>query len=235
MVQNIAGLAQFQAWLEPSFELGTVVQVPGVSLRLLGLNNNALVGMVLAANGVPSFYVMDENLQIRAPEILMEPTGLKAAVTLSQIDLWWNDITGKASYSVERKQTTNWVEIGSTDLSVTTYSDGFMKPGNEYQYRVVVKNGEQTSQPSEFISVRFGPPLSPSNLTATAYSASAIYITWTESNATDSYLIERAKGSGTYWRTVATLEAGASSYNDTGLRPGTGYSYRLSAMNNACS
>src|SRR3989454_736732 len=78
------------------------------------------------------------------------------------------------------------------------------------------------------------PPLTPSNLTATATAGSAtqIDLTW-QDNATneDGFRVERAPGGTTSFAEIATVGSHATSYQSTGLTPGTSYSYRVRAYN----
>jgi len=76
-------------------------------------------------------------------------------------------------------------------------------------------------------------PAAPSNLAATATSATQINLTWTD-NATNEtgFVLERQIGSGA-WTQIASLAAGVTSYSDTGLTASTQYGYRVMATNSA--
>ena len=75
-------------------------------------------------------------------------------------------------------------------------------------------------------------PLAPSNLSATAFSASQINLAWTDnSNNETGFKIERsATLSGTY-TLIATTAVNATTYNNTGLTANTPYFYKVSAIN----
>lgn len=75
------------------------------------------------------------------------------------------------------------------------------------------------------------PPAEPSNLTATAISATQIDLTWID-HATneDGFKIERCTGSGNFAQ-IATVGANVTSYSDKGLSASTTYRYRVSAYN----
>lgn len=69
----------------------------------------------------------------------------------------------------------------------------------------------------------------PTNLQAIAASASVINLTWNdESSAEEAYVVQRKTGNGSF-QEVGTTTANAQSYSDTGLAPGTEYSYRIYA------
>ena len=80
-----------------------------------------------------------------------------------------------------------------------------------------------------------GFPAAPSNLTAAAVSSSQINLSWTD-NATNEtgYKIERCTGTGcTNFAQIATVGANPGIYANSGLAPGTAYTYRVRAYNAA--
>jgi len=76
-----------------------------------------------------------------------------------------------------------------------------------------------------------GPPAAPTGLTAAAASASQINLSWTDNSDDETgFKVERAAASGGHTQ-VATVGANVRNYADTGLTPGTTYSYRVRATN----
>lgn len=77
-----------------------------------------------------------------------------------------------------------------------------------------------------------GPPIAPSNLTATAFSSSQIDLAWDhDSSGVDYFVIERFDGS--VFAEIDTASASLTSYqNNTGLSASTTYDYRVGAVNN---
>ena len=74
-------------------------------------------------------------------------------------------------------------------------------------------------------------PTAPSGLTATAVSSSQIDLAWTDnSNNEDGFRIEQATGGGAFAE-IATVGAGVTTFNNTGLAASTAYSYRVRATN----
>jgi len=72
-------------------------------------------------------------------------------------------------------------------------------------------------------------PAAPISLTATAASTSQVNLSWSGSAGATSYLIERRLNSGTTWGQVGSTAGAATTYQDSGLTPGTAYVYRVRA------
>ena len=77
-------------------------------------------------------------------------------------------------------------------------------------------------------------PAAPSNLTASAVSSTTINLSWSDnSNNETDFELERCDGKGKCrtFMLVASPGENTSSYMDTGLQPGSPYSYRIRAVN----
>ncbi len=76
------------------------------------------------------------------------------------------------------------------------------------------------------------PPAAPTNLTATAASASAITLNWVNNaNNQGGFKIERSTGNASNFAQIYIASATALSYTDTTASPGTLYYYRVRATN----
>ena len=77
-------------------------------------------------------------------------------------------------------------------------------------------------------------PAAPSALAAAAVSAGQVNLTWTDnSNNESGFKIERRTGTTGTWAQVATVAAGTTSWQDTGLTALTRYDFRIRAYNSA--
>ena len=170
------------------------------------------------------------------------PTNVVAtAVSAVQTNLTWTastDDVGVIGYNVQRCQgasCTNFVQdaqprvnaLDDTGLtSSTTYSyrvQAFDNAGNLSGFSTVVTATTQSNDTT--------PPTAPSNLTATATSASQINLAWTASTdnvGVAGYVIQRCTGSGcTTFTQVASVSGTTTTYSNTGLTASTAYSYRV--------
>jgi hypothetical protein len=183
-----------------------------------------------------------------SPTSVAAPTNLTAAaVSSSQINLSWTDNASNAtSYSVERSTDgTTWSQIASLSATSTSYSDTGLASGSTYYYRVRAFDGTISSaysnQASASTPTAQAPPAAPSNLVATAVSATRIHLTWTDNaNNETGFAIERAvygkNGTLGSWTQIATVgpspgTGGTVSYNDTTVSSRKSYSYRVRAYN----
>jgi hypothetical protein len=76
------------------------------------------------------------------------------------------------------------------------------------------------------------PPPAPKNLAMAGRTSVQVHLTWAEVAGATGYKVERSTD-GTTWTQVALLAAGIAAYTDTGLSPGTPFSYRVRATNGA--
>jgi subtilisin family serine protease len=153
-------------------------------------------------------------------------TGLTGtAVSSSEIDLSWTDVSGETGYKVQRSAdgTSGWTQIGTTGQDVATYADTGLAAETTFFYRVLATNTGGDSAPSTVASATTkadaSPPTVPSGVTASGAKAT-VNLRWTTSTDTGGsglagYEIWRAaSASGTFSRVGTTTQ---TSYSDGNL------------------
>ena len=147
------------------------------------------------------------------------PGGMAAtAVSISEIDLSWNDVSNETGYLVERSPdgSSSWVQLNINAPNVTTYSDTGLSSGTTYYYRVrfnLVGNSAYTSVVNAMTTAT--PPSAPTTLAANAASTTQINLTWTDTSSNETgFKVERSPD-GSTWTQITTTAANATGYNDT--------------------
>lgn len=155
----------------------------------------------------------------------------------TQIVLSWMDTSGdETSFRVERALGTEafslLVKLGP---GVTAHSDVELDRDTRVRYRVQACNAAGCSGHSNETS-RVTPPNAPTGAAATAAGETAVLLTWTDGNVTETgHRVERRQGDQGYTE-IGLLEADVESFADTGLLRDTDYTYRVRACNESgCS
>ena len=174
------------------------------------------------------------------PEPLGAPANLAGqAVSTIEISLTWEDrSSAETGFAIERQNGAIWSQIGATpDGNITTYRDTGLSPGTSYNYRVLAFSAAGVSPTSNVVSVTTSAsapsaiPGAPTGLTATSVTTSSVTLTWTDGSSNENgFAIQRLNGS-TWSQIGATPDGNITAYGDTGLSPGTSYSYRVLAFN----
>ena len=174
---------------------------------------------------------------------LAKPTSATAtAVSSSQINLTWIDNSvSETGYKIERKRTAagTYAQIAQVGANVQSYSDtNGLDPNTRYYYRVRATNGTIDSDYSNTPSAvtLLDAPAAPSNLTITSLLLNRVSLSWTDnSNNETGFKIQRKQGATGTYADIRTTGANVTSYtdNDSALRDGTLYYYRVCATNAA--
>jgi fibronectin type 3 domain-containing protein len=173
------------------------------------------------------------------------PVNLAAtAASSSQINVSWaasTDNVAVTGYFLERCQNAGCTDFAQIATPTGTgYSDTGLLASTSYSYRVraadAAGNPSGYSTPASATTLAVAqPPTPPSNLVATAVSASQINLAWTASTSSGGvagYLVERCQGAGcTSFAQIAT--PAGNSYSDGGLLASTSYTYRVRATDAA--
>jgi glucose/arabinose dehydrogenase/chitodextrinase len=159
------------------------------------------------------------------------PTGVIATPrSVTRIDLTWTaatDNVGVTGYQILR----NGIAAGTSATS--TFSDTGLVPATSYAYTVVALDAAgNASPPSTAVSATTladtTPPSVPTGLIATATAPTQVALTWTAS--TDDVAVT---GYDVYRDGVKLTTVGSPGYTNTGLTPGTAYTFAVLARDAA--
>lgn len=167
---------------------------------------------------------------VSAVTIPPAPVVTAAATSTSSIQLTWPSVPGETAYHLDRSTNgTDWVRVSTLPASATGYSDAGLGTDARYFYRVRAANAAGSGQFCSPVQARTLLP-APTGAAAVAFSTTRIDLSWEDAETEIGYRIEKQTGSG--WTPVgATLPAGTNSYSVTGLNAGTGYAFRVRALN----
>jgi hypothetical protein len=138
---------------------------------------------------------------------------------------------------------------GSSTAGVNSVKESYtftnLQPGVTYYWRIVGKTMATVRDPTRF---RNGPlwhftttggggtvPAAPTGLTGTPVTAARVDLSWSDVDDEEGYKIERKLSSSTTWAKIGTTAPGVVTYSDvnSGLKPATGYNYRVRAYTTA--
>jgi regulation of enolase protein 1 (concanavalin A-like superfamily) len=115
-----------------------------------------------------------------------------------------------------------WTELNVTDTGTYRYVR-YLSPTNGYC---------NVAEIEFFTPTATSAPTAPSGTSAAGLSSQAARVTWTDNSSDETeFRIERKTGSGGTWATLATVETGVTTYDDSTLAPSTTYYYRVVAIN----
>ena len=173
------------------------------------------------------------------PSLPAAPSGLTASgTTSSSVQLTWTDnASNELGFKLERSLngTSSFFQLASMAANQVLYSDSGLTAATTYYYRVCAYNSDGVSAYSNTVTVitsSTGPPAAPSNLTASALSASAIALASMRNSTNETgFKIERGTAPAGPFTQVSLGAAGVTSFTDNGLATGTTYYYRVRATN----
>ena len=202
---------------------------------------------IRAVNAVgPSAWLGYAVVTTGAPPPPAAPTGLvgvqEIVASAATIRLSWTDAaTDETGYELQRSL--DGVSWGAT-TALPANTASFVDPSpfygtNHYQLRAVSGSGasawvQGSAYNGPFISGYLCPQ--PTATSATATSNTTINVAWTWPGACSELSIERALSAGGPWAQVARvydLLGFSPIWEDTGLTPGTTYSYRARTINSS--
>jgi hypothetical protein len=162
----------------------------------------------------------------------------------SSINLTWTDnSTNETSFVLMQSSTSGGIfnKLITIPANTTSYTDVGLGSSATYYYKIQATNAGGNSAWSNEASATTSslpptPPLAPSNLAAVATGCNSIILTWSDNstNETGFELRQSTSLNGTY-SVIATLQANAKTYTNSGLKKGKKYFYKVKAVNSAGS
>ena len=163
-------------------------------------------------------------------------------VQIDSVIIDWQDKDYAEAYEVQMSDDdVNWTTTfvaSKNDEGVETHV--FTRTTGQYLRIYMTQNRKSTYKIAEVETYGCDnaggspqPPAAPSGLFATANGTSQIDLSWTDNSLNEtSFKIERHDGDGNYVE-IASVGAGVTNFNDTGLSASTTYNYRVRASNGA--
>ncbi len=161
------------------------------------------------------------------------PGSLTASSSSTKNVLTWTAATdniGVSAYDVYR----NGTYLATVGPNVTSYTDKTATAGAGYTYQVAARdlagNATRASVNVNGGSADTSPPTAPASLTATATGPTTVTLSWqasTDNVGVTAYTVYRGTTA------IATVSGSTTSYTDSGLTPGTAYSYTVTASDGA--
>ncbi|NDD62902.1 MAG: hypothetical protein EBZ36_02815 [Acidobacteria bacterium] len=180
-----------------------------------------------------------------SPSAPVAPSSLTATpVNDTRIDLSWNDNSpNENGFRVRRRAGTSgeWVVMATLGPNVTVWQQSDAVPGMTYYYTVTAFNSNGESAPSNeaTATTTTSAPIAPTNLAATARSSTRVDLRWNDNSSNETgFRIERRIGNNGVWgewEEVATVGTNTTFFQNSGLQPGSLYTFRVAAFNSAGS
>ncbi|HEX8525314.1 MAG TPA: fibronectin type III domain-containing protein [Tepidisphaeraceae bacterium] len=230
--------------VERSLNGGAFVQIATLAANTFTYTDNGLTGSsnyayrVLATNGGGNSDYSN-TATVTTPIALLAPVSPNQLVATAQgsssIALTWADnSSNETNFRIDRSTSGGMYQpIAYLNADTTSYVDSRLAAGTNYSYRVRAYNAVGSSVWSNLASATtLGvAPVAPSNLSATAGSATQVTLAWNDNSTNETgFKVERATGTGAFVQ-IAVTAAGATGYVDATAAEGTTYSYRVRATN----
>jgi len=191
-------------------------------------------GKFLYPGGEYSDY--SNTAEATTPATLAPPSLCVATAFSDFIEITWKDNSSREdSFRIARnKDAAGWVEDFATiPANMDYYRDEAVVAGSVYQYRVLAKDGDESSDPSNIDSATaFSAPDAPTNLAISEITDESMRLTWTGVEGETGYKVEKSD-TGAFGGEEEEFIVGADvlTYLAKGLLASTQYWFRVRAYN----
>ena len=159
-------------------------------------------------------------------------------LTLSNVDttslrVSWDSVSEATSYELYRATGSSTFYLRIYQGPETAFDDTGLASGQTYGYKVRSARSVYYSAYSDTVSVRtLGPPVAPSSVLVSEPTTTSLKVSWSPVADATGYRVYRSDYGGGYDLFYDEVYDGTSTvYEDTGLRTGWKYAYRVSAYN----
>ncbi len=152
-----------------------------------------------------------------------------AAVSDSQVQFNWTAASGASGYSLYAFENGVSTPVASYGAGATSGTLGGLAANTSYAFNLVALYGS-SSAATPWISVTTLAPLAPpGNFSGTGASSSSVNLQWSAAAGATGYTLYEFEAGAPLF--IATIGAGTTTYNVTGLSPSTTYAFNLVAFN----
>ncbi|MFH1230934.1 MAG: fibronectin type III domain-containing protein [Planctomycetota bacterium] len=213
---------------------GTYSHIATIGANVTAYSDTGLIDGATYYYRVMAYHDSAYSNEASTAILLNAPTNLVTNIPSPlQINLtWFDNSLNEDGFRIERSlDGVTFTQLALVGSNIAAYSDTSVVGETTYYYRVRAYNavGDSAYSNESYLTTA---PNAPSSLNATAISATAITLTWTDnSNAETGFKIERKTGSGGTYAQITVVGVNGVTYTDNTLIGETTYYYRILAYN----
>jgi len=244
--ETIAGAEHYELLIDSQVDLTNetarsanfqqFLNITATNIAVSGLINDTVYYFrvrSIASNGAASDY-SPVNTAIPKRALPAAALDLAAAqVGPTSVTLTWTPVVGASFYKLYRATSQNASIFTALNENLTpdtfSFTDNSVLASTIYVYRLIVSNESGDSPATDITYVPV--PETPTNFNAAAVSDKVVNLSWTAGDSiTEHFELSRSQDNGVNFTDVA-LNITVTNYQDNGLVGGTGYVYRVIAVN----
>ncbi len=230
---TIQGLSAFDGPYNNWTIENNVVQVEvGLALAVYGMNDSKIVNNTV----VPDPSGTDSEIRIYNQKDGTPSNNIILRNNLAHVFNIWPDttnLTQSNNLTVGTSYSTYFVDWANFDLHLKAGSPA-INAGTTTNAPTIDADQAARSSPYDVGAYEYNAgviPNAPSGLAASPDDFDMVSLSWTDNSSLETgYKIERKKGTGAYTQ-IATVGANVTTYTNSSLGAGTGYTYRVRATN----